>query len=103
MRPAPNTRRLGGFINRNRTNLKPSQAQLFTAPASPHGFSILSQRHPKHDPTAATDPRQDDYDIWLGTVTLDKWIRWNRHGLSNVLYLEGHAKSAPNPEAMCSS
>jgi hypothetical protein len=39
------------------------------------------------DPVAATDPRQDDYDIWLGTVTLDKWIPWNRHGCSNVLYL----------------
>ena len=33
-----------------------------------------------NDPVAATDPRQDDYDIWLGTVTLDKWIPWNRHG-----------------------
>ena len=46
-----------------------------------------------NDPVAATDPRQDDYDIWLGTVTLDKWIPWNRHGTSNVLYLDGHAKS----------
>ncbi len=24
-----------------------------------------------NDPNAATNPRQDDYDIWLGTVTLD--------------------------------
>jgi hypothetical protein len=36
---------------------------------------------------AATDPRQDDYDIWLGTVTLDKWIPWN-----------GHAKSVLKPD-----
>lgn len=41
----------------------------------------------------ATDPRQDDYDIWLGTKILDTWIPWNRHGTSNVLYLDGHAAS----------
>src|SRR6202008_3539338 len=40
-----------------------------------------------NDPVASTDPRQDDYDIWLGTVTLDLWIPWTRHGASNVLYL----------------
>jgi prepilin-type processing-associated H-X9-DG protein len=52
-----------------------------------------------NDPNAATDPRQDDYDIWLGTVTLDIWIPWNRHGSSNVLYLDGHAKSISKPDA----
>ncbi len=49
------------------------------------------------DPNA--DPRQDDYDIWLGTSTLDNWIAWNRHGTSNVLYLDGHARSVPKSEA----
>lgn len=49
------------------------------------------------DPNA--DPRQDDYDIWLGTSTLDKWIAWNRHGTSNVLYLDGHAKSVQKADA----
>jgi prepilin-type N-terminal cleavage/methylation domain-containing protein/prepilin-type processing-associated H-X9-DG protein len=44
------------------------------------------------DPDA--DPRQDDYDIWLGTDVLDRWIPWNRHGTaSNVLFLDGHAKT----------
>jgi prepilin-type N-terminal cleavage/methylation domain-containing protein/prepilin-type processing-associated H-X9-DG protein len=43
--------------------------------------------------TQAGDPRQDDYDIWLGTNVLDTWIPWNRHGASNVLYLDGHARS----------
>ena len=52
-----------------------------------------------NDPNAATDPRQDDYDIWLGTVTLDIWIPWKRHGNSNVLYLDGHAKSVQKAEA----
>jgi prepilin-type N-terminal cleavage/methylation domain-containing protein len=27
-------------------------------------------------------PRQDDYDIWLGTRVLDTWIAWDRHGTS---------------------
>jgi prepilin-type N-terminal cleavage/methylation domain-containing protein/prepilin-type processing-associated H-X9-DG protein len=49
------------------------------------------------DPNA--EPRQDDYDIWLGTTTLDNWIAWNRHGTSNVLYLDGHAKSVTKAEA----
>jgi prepilin-type N-terminal cleavage/methylation domain-containing protein/prepilin-type processing-associated H-X9-DG protein len=52
-----------------------------------------------NDPVAATDPRQDDYDIWLGTVTLDIWIPWTRHGAANVLYLDGHVRSAARPEA----
>jgi prepilin-type processing-associated H-X9-DG protein len=52
-----------------------------------------------NDPVADTDPRQDDYDIWLGTLNLDKWIPWNRHGTSNVLYLDGHAKSVIKPDA----
>jgi hypothetical protein len=51
---------------------------------------------------AATDPRQDDYDIWLGTVTLDKWIPWKRHGDSNVTYLNGNAKSVLKPDAYLS-
>ena len=41
----------------------------------------------------AGDPRQDDYDIWLGTDVLDTWIPWKRHGSANVLYLDGHARS----------
>ena len=50
------------------------------------------------DPNA--DPRQDDYDIWLGTSTLDRWIKWERHGTtSNALYLDGHAQSVRRTEA----
>jgi prepilin-type N-terminal cleavage/methylation domain-containing protein/prepilin-type processing-associated H-X9-DG protein len=52
-----------------------------------------------NDPVAATDPRQDDYDIWLGTVTLDKWIPWTRHGVPNALYLDGHVTSPQKPNA----
>ena len=40
------------------------------------------------------DPRQDDYDIWLGTGIIKPWIAWDRHdGVANYLYLDGHAVS----------
>jgi prepilin-type processing-associated H-X9-DG protein len=38
------------------------------------------------------DPRQDDYDVWLGTTIFQPWIAWDRHsGVANYLYLDGHA------------
>jgi prepilin-type processing-associated H-X9-DG protein len=38
------------------------------------------------------DPRQDDYDIWLGTGIIKPWIAYNRHtAAANYLYLDGHA------------
>lgn len=46
------------------------------------------------------DTRQDDYDIWLGTIVMDTWIPWKRHGSSNVLYLDGHAKSVQKNDAL---
>jgi prepilin-type N-terminal cleavage/methylation domain-containing protein/prepilin-type processing-associated H-X9-DG protein len=49
---------------------------------------------------AAGDPRQDDYDIWIGSKVHDTWIPWNRHGSSNVLYLDGHARSVHRAEAL---
>jgi prepilin-type N-terminal cleavage/methylation domain-containing protein/prepilin-type processing-associated H-X9-DG protein len=37
------------------------------------------------------DPRQDDYDIWLGTPTIRPWIAADRHDqVANYLYLDGH-------------
>ena len=48
----------------------------------------------------AGDPRQDDYDVWLGTDVLDTWIPWGRHGVSNVLYLDGHARSVNRSETL---
>ena len=41
---------------------------------------------------AGGDPRQDDYDIWLGTTIIKPWIEFDRHsGAANYLYLDGHA------------
>ena len=40
------------------------------------------------------DPRQDDYDIWLGTGIIKPWIPSTRHGaVANYLFLDGHAVS----------
>jgi prepilin-type processing-associated H-X9-DG protein len=44
--------------------------------------------------TAASgnDPRQDDYDIWLGTGIIRGWIAGERHTqAANYLYIDGHA------------
>ena len=41
---------------------------------------------------AGGDPRQDDYDIWLGTGIILPWIAYQRHtSVANYLYLDGHA------------
>jgi prepilin-type processing-associated H-X9-DG protein len=47
---------------------------------------------------ASGEPRQDDYDVWLGTLVLDTWIPWNRHGAANCLFLDGHASSTKKAE-----
>lgn len=40
------------------------------------------------------DPRQDDYDIWLGTKIFQPWIAWQRHAsVANYLYLDAHVKT----------
>jgi prepilin-type processing-associated H-X9-DG protein len=45
---------------------------------------------------AGSDPRQDDYDIWLGTDIIQPWMAFERHsGTANYLYLDGHASSMP--------
>ncbi len=48
------------------------------------------------DGLAATgaDPKQDDFDIWLGTVNILPWITTDRHsGVANYLYLDGHVRT----------
>ena len=40
------------------------------------------------------DPRQDDFDIWLGTDIFKNWIAHDRHTqVANYLYLDGHVAS----------
>ena len=41
-----------------------------------------------------SDPKQDDFDIWLGTTNIQPWIAFDRHGgAANWLYLDGHVMS----------
>jgi prepilin-type N-terminal cleavage/methylation domain-containing protein/prepilin-type processing-associated H-X9-DG protein len=43
---------------------------------------------------AGCDPKQDDFDIWLGTVNFQPWIAYKIHnGVANYLYLDGHVVS----------
>jgi prepilin-type N-terminal cleavage/methylation domain-containing protein/prepilin-type processing-associated H-X9-DG protein len=52
-------------------------------------------------PPAPNDPRQDDYDIWLGTGIIQPWIAGGRHnGAANYLYLDGHASTLTWPAAI---
>jgi prepilin-type N-terminal cleavage/methylation domain-containing protein/prepilin-type processing-associated H-X9-DG protein len=47
------------------------------------------------------DPRQDDFDIWLGTTNFQPWIAYERHlGLANYLYLDGHVDTLTWQEAV---
>ena len=47
------------------------------------------------------DPRQDDFDIWLGTNVISKWIASRRHAsVANYLYLDGHVSALEWSEAV---
>ena len=40
------------------------------------------------------EPRQDDFDIWLGTGIIEPWFATRRHvQVANYLYLDGHVLS----------
>lgn len=44
--------------------------------------------------TSDDDPRQDDYDIWLGTQIIQPWMAYRRHnGAANYLYMDGHVST----------
>src|SRR5262245_47189463 len=51
--------------------------------------------------SSGEDPRQDDYDIWLGTGIIKPWIAYDRHiGVANHLYLDGHVSALPWDDAV---
>jgi prepilin-type N-terminal cleavage/methylation domain-containing protein/prepilin-type processing-associated H-X9-DG protein len=58
-------------------------------------FICFSERDAKaFTPPSTDDPRQDDFDIWLGTLQIQPWMAYQRHGgAANYLYLDGHATS----------
>jgi prepilin-type N-terminal cleavage/methylation domain-containing protein/prepilin-type processing-associated H-X9-DG protein len=65
----------------------------FSSEVGTSNFVAFSERDATaFGPGSGNDPRQDDYDIWLGTDTIADWIASERHnGAANVLYLDGHA------------
>jgi prepilin-type processing-associated H-X9-DG protein/prepilin-type N-terminal cleavage/methylation domain-containing protein len=50
---------------------------------------------------AGCDPKQDDFDIWLGTTNIQPWMAYRRHsGAANYLYLDGHVVPLLWPDAV---
>jgi prepilin-type N-terminal cleavage/methylation domain-containing protein/prepilin-type processing-associated H-X9-DG protein len=67
--------------------------QRFSAEVGLSNFICFVERRGEALSTAGgEDPRQDDFDIWLGTQNFQPWIAYDRHsGSANYLYLDGHA------------
>jgi prepilin-type processing-associated H-X9-DG protein/prepilin-type N-terminal cleavage/methylation domain-containing protein len=64
-------------------------------------ISFSERDHRSFQPPSDNDPRQDDYDIWLGTEIFEPWISSRRHsGAANYLYLDGHAETLTWGEAI---
>jgi prepilin-type processing-associated H-X9-DG protein/prepilin-type N-terminal cleavage/methylation domain-containing protein len=64
----------------------------FQAETGLSNFLCMSERDATaFTPPAENDPRQDDYDIWIGADNFKSWIAHRRHaGAANYLYLDGH-------------
>jgi prepilin-type processing-associated H-X9-DG protein/prepilin-type N-terminal cleavage/methylation domain-containing protein len=57
-------------------------------------FICFSERDADGILAGGGDPKQDDYDVWLGTGIIQPWIAYRRHaGVANYLYLDGHVTS----------
>jgi prepilin-type N-terminal cleavage/methylation domain-containing protein/prepilin-type processing-associated H-X9-DG protein len=84
------TRRYGGW-NLNR----------FINEVGTSNFICFTERNAKGIIDSGGDPKQDDFDIWLGTKIIKPWIAWDRHGrVANYLYLDGHVMTLPWDEAV---
>jgi prepilin-type N-terminal cleavage/methylation domain-containing protein/prepilin-type processing-associated H-X9-DG protein len=54
-------------------------------------FVDFCERNAEGIVATGCDPRQDDYDVWLGVPNFQPWIAWSRHlSHANYLYLDGH-------------
>jgi prepilin-type N-terminal cleavage/methylation domain-containing protein/prepilin-type processing-associated H-X9-DG protein len=54
-------------------------------------FISYAERSAEGLAATGADPKQDDFDVWLGTVNVQPWIAYNRHTtVANYLYLDGH-------------
>jgi len=63
----------------------------FISEVGTSNFISFSERNADGVLATGGDPKQDDYDIWLGTGNIKPWIAYDRHGqAANYLYLDGH-------------
>jgi prepilin-type N-terminal cleavage/methylation domain-containing protein/prepilin-type processing-associated H-X9-DG protein len=54
-------------------------------------FIAFTERNADGIIASGGDPKQDDFDIWLGTGIIQPWIAYDRHtNVANYLYLDGH-------------
>jgi prepilin-type processing-associated H-X9-DG protein/prepilin-type N-terminal cleavage/methylation domain-containing protein len=66
----------------------------FVAQVGASNFISFVERNAAGLAGTGADPKQDDFDIWLGTVNIQPWIAYDRHsGWANYLYLDGHVVS----------
>jgi prepilin-type processing-associated H-X9-DG protein/prepilin-type N-terminal cleavage/methylation domain-containing protein len=69
--------------------------QRFSNEIGTSNFICFSERRGEAFTVASgEDPRQDDYDIWLGTQSFQPWLAHDRHtGSANYLFLDGHVET----------
>lgn len=69
--------------------------QRFSQEVGMSNFIAFSERTGEaFTPASGEDPRQDDYDIWLGTQNFQPWIAFDRHAsVANYLFLDGHVEA----------
>src|SRR5207247_2784588 len=73
----------------------------FSQEVGTSNFVCFSERNADGILASDGDPKQDDYDIWLGTGIIKPWIAFDRHtGAANYLYLDGHVSTLPWDEAV---
>ena len=73
----------------------------FSQEVGTSNFVCFSERNADGILASDGDPKQDDYDIWLGTGIIKPWIAFDRHsGVANYLYLDGHVATLAWEEAV---
>ncbi len=73
----------------------------FVAEVGTSQFIAYVERSADGLAAVAADPKQDDFDVWLGTTNIQPWIATDRHGgVANYLYLDGHVATLPWESAM---
>jgi prepilin-type N-terminal cleavage/methylation domain-containing protein/prepilin-type processing-associated H-X9-DG protein len=65
--------------------------QRFVNTVGTSQFIAFAERNADAIVADGGDPKQDDFDVWLGTGIIMPWIAYDRHlGVANYLYLDGH-------------